>query len=252
VSHDDSTGNGSDRTNDEFIEGLRMSHTDILLMLACDTTSEGAEGHGRGSACLDESALARLVGDDGTYATHIEIAHLVGCAHCRSELASLAALLSDPGIAGEIRTLETQPIVRRHRAPRFLLGALAAAAVVLLFARPVAVRWFSASDAEVHRGPTIDASGAPRLVSPAGDVEAAPIFVWTGVAESDRYRLTLYDGAGHVVYEAQLRDTTLALPASVALARGVPYVWRVDARMGLDRWTSSESAEFFVGARRTP
>jgi hypothetical protein len=104
------------------------------------------------------------------------------------------------------------------------------------------------TNAAVHRGPTITAAGAPRSLSPVGDIATGRSFLWTAVSGSDRYRLTLYDRAGHVLYEAQVGDTTLVLPDSVVLARGIPYVWQVEARTGVDRWTSSDVAEFVVAA----
>ena len=216
-----------------------------------------------GPACLDEAALAQLIDDvAGRPATRGEIVHLVACAHCRGELASLAALTEDPVIADEIQLAERQFGARpdRRRRSRWMLppklvGALAAAAVVLLVVR-VGTQWsarsasLDGSAAAPHRAPTIAAMEAPRSLFPVGDVQPPRAFIWSAVSGSDRYRLTLYDGAGHVVYEAQVRDTSVALPDSVKLARGAPYVWQVEARTAIDRWTSSETAEFVVrGAR---
>ena len=203
----------------------------------------------RGPSCLDESALSRLIdGDADTSAAHEEIAHLAGCAHCRSELGSLAALLADPEVACAKRSASPSIAPRSARAK--FLGALAAAAVLLLLAWPGAERRARSNGA--HRAPTIAALGSPKALSPDGDVGAATEFSWTAAPGSDRYRLTLYDRSGHVVYETQVTDTTAALPDSVILTRGVPYVWQVDARTGLDRWTSSEAAEFVLVAPRKP
>jgi hypothetical protein len=285
VSFYDSSDDDRDSIDDQIIGGGCMSDTDILLLtldsdaagrrmvehlLTCGSCNARAASlrrvlaefagqeelptnSGRARACLDESALARLAdGDEETSATRDEIAHLAGCARCRTELASLAALLADPGIA-EARTLATRRFVTPHRPRRLqVLSALAAAAALLFLVRPAGERRTGSNTpaGAVHRAPTITALGSPRPLSPDGDVETAPVFSWTAAPGSDRYRLTLFDQAGHVVYETQVRDTSLALPDSVVLVRGVPYVWQVDARTGIDRWTSSEAAEFVLAARR--
>jgi len=202
-------------------------------------------------ACLDETALARLASGEPRSATPAEIAHLLHCAHCRGELASLVELLGDSSIAHEIRAAEIQPdarFTRRH------LPTFAAAAVLLLLAWPTGRRWLAPSapssvrESVAHRGPTIAASGAPTLLTPKSDVDGLPTFSWTAVSGARRYRLTLYDHSGHVVYESEVTDTTLALPDSIVLARAVVYGWQVEARTGIDRWTPSELAIFTLAA----
>lgn len=223
----------------------------VVIELAARTAEKGGISNGA-VGCLDESALARLV-DDGTSATRDEIAHLIDCAHCRSELASLAALLGDATIAREMETGAVQRVDRRDRTRRLRLAsrptvlvALAAAAVVLLMVRSS----FTTPAASVHRGPTIAASGNPTLIAPAGDAEAASTFLWKAVPGSDRYRLTLYNEAGHALYETQLNDTTLSLPDSVTLTRGALYIWQVEGRTGVDRWTPPTTVEFIVTGHR--
>ena len=214
--------------------------------------------------CLDESTLALLADDSGaTMATHRQIAHLTRCAHCRRELASLASLLADPQVAREIREFEpvsiSTPASRRRFAfPVRGVSALAAAAVVLFLVSPAGERVSRPTprhdgvEAPSHRAPTITASEAPVPKSPVGDVDAVAAFRWNAVPGADRYRLTLYNDAGHVVYEAQLLDTTLALPDAVVTLPGRSYLWQVEARTGLDRWTSPELIEFRVVAPRAP
>jgi hypothetical protein len=295
VSTSEGTGDGRGSMKDEIIDAGCLSNADMLMLTfqsesaskrtlehlrTCDTCTgrlatlrrviaelaanvgSEPESAGPGPSCLNEVALARLVDRDaGTPATRDEMAHLIGCAHCRSELASLASLVDDPGIADEIRAAEAGAGARpnRARSPRYpwpkLVGALATAAVVVLVAR-VATTRMSATNTSlggadtVHRAPTITALEAPKSLFPIGDVEAARNFAWTAVSGSDRYRLTLYDNSGHVLYEAQVTDTTLALPDTVRLSRGVPYVWQVEARTAIDRWTNFETTEFVIVAHR--
>lgn len=204
--------------------------------------------------CLDEAALAELAdGGGAANPPRAHVAHLAGCAHCRHELASLTDLLGDPGVAEEIRgvdapslptTLRRRPLVLRAGA----VGTLAAAAVVLFLLWPAGDRF----DATRHRAPTITASEAPRLTSPVGDVDGTPAFRWSSVIGSDRYRVTLFDDVGRVMYEAEVIDTVLALPNSVVTVRGRSYLWKVEARTEVGRWTPSELIEFRVGGRRTP
>jgi hypothetical protein len=73
---------------------------------------------------------------------------------------------------------------------------------------------------------------------------------WSPVAGADRYRLTVFDAAGNVVYAAEVSDTVVAFPDSIVLAPGVAYLWKVDARTGFDRWAASELAEFRVAGPR--
>jgi len=58
----------------------------------------------------------------------------------------------------------------------------------------------------------------------------------------------LFDAAGRVVYETQLTDTVATLPDSVTLAAGPPYLWKVEARAGWDRWWGSELVRFSIAA----
>ena len=171
-----------------------------------------------GGECLDELALAKLV--DGVASPgerEAHITHLAGCGRCRRQLAALVELLADPEVAAEVRSLERP---RDRSAPRrkFLAGAglIAAAAVVLVLVRPGSGR----QDTDRHRGPTITASAAPLPLSPIGDVPGATTLRWTAVPGAERYRLTLFDAAGKLLFETQTSDTVTALPDSVVIAPG--------------------------------
>ena len=66
------------------------------------------------------------------------------------------------------------------------------------------------------------------------------------VAGADRYRVTLFDGGGRVLFETQLADTLAALPDSILLDPGRPYLWKVEARTGWQRWSASGLVEFSI------
>ena len=222
-----------------------------------DTTAAGKQ-------CLHETALIHLAeGDDATAATPEQVAHLVRCAYCRRELASLTDLLNDPQVEEEIRRVEAPRTSRTSARGRYAFDAgrviaLAAAAAVLFLVWPLGERFSrptersTGANAAPHRAPTITASEAPVPTSPTGDVDELHVFRWSSVVGSDRYRLTLYDDAGRVIYEAQVLDTTFTLPGSVVTVLGRSYFWQVEARNGVDRWTPSELVEFRVVARPAP
>ena len=49
-------------------------------------------------------------------------------------------------------------------------------------------------------------------------------------SKRERYRVTVFDSAGTVRFEAQLPDTAVALPDSVELVPRETYHWKVEAR----------------------
>ena len=177
--------------------------------------------------CLDERALARVVtGGSEDERRSADIAHLAVCAHCRRQVAELSLLLADPTVAAEVERADTTPVtVRRRPAPRRRVvaaaGMVAAAAATFMVVRPGRVP----DHARRHRGPTITAAAAPVQVTPVGDVGAIQTFRWRAVAGSDRYRITLFEATGRVLFEAQVTDTTVALPGSIVLPPGRSYLW---------------------------
>jgi hypothetical protein len=97
-----------------------------------------------------------------------------------------------------------------------------------------------------HRAPTITAISSPVPMSPVGIVALAETLRWATVPGADRYRVTLFDDAGGVVYETQTAATVVALPDSVHLTPGRSYLWKVEARTGWGRWSASELVEFSI------
>ena len=192
---------------------------------------------GATARCLDDETIASLVEgtiDDATRAAALP--HLAACARCRGAVASISRALADPLVAREV---PTRSLARRR--PFAMAIPVAAAAVILLFALPQ-----RRDDGAPHRAPTITAVSSPVPMSPVGVVAAAEFLRWSTVAGADRYRTTLFDDAGTVVYEAQTADTVVTLPDSVRLALGRSYLWKVEARTGWGRWSASELIEFSV------
>jgi Putative zinc-finger len=191
--------------------------------------------------CVDDDIIAALAAgtlDPGLRAS--VLLHVAECARCRAAVASVARALADPTVAREIAVAEGA----RRRLYRIALP-LAAAAVLLLLTWPPPVD----NGGPGHRAPPI-AAPTPVPLAPIGAVAEADVLRWSGVAGADRYRVTLFDAGGRVVYEARLPDTLAALPDSIALAPGRTYLWKVEARTGFDRWAASELVEFSIAGTR--
>jgi hypothetical protein len=110
--------------------------------------------------------------------------------------------------------------------PRWVFTVLPAAAVLALVAATGI--WLSRphetpGPADVLRG----APSEPRLLSPAGGIAHPPTeFRWNLVPGADRYRVELFDAAGHTLGAAVTAETSLAVGL---LARRAPEAgeWRV-------------------------
>jgi hypothetical protein len=83
-------------------------------------------------------------------------------------------------------------------------------------------------------------------------VANAAVLRWTSVTGADRYRVTLFDAQGLVLFETQVGDTIARLPDSLTFARGQTYLWKVEARTGWDRWAASELVEFSIPGSAAP
>ena len=195
-----------------------------------------------GPDCLGDETLAALA--EGTVVAAgrpAALAHLAACERCRKTVASVARALADPELAAEIRAVDEVPASPVRRWVPAALGVGAVAALLLLIIPP------KLEDPESpHRAPPITAAPAPQALAPVGHVSRAEKLRWTPVEGADRYRVTLFDEDGSVRYEAEQADTSVTLPPSVTLVPGRTYAWRVDARLGFDRWASSELVEFSV------
>jgi hypothetical protein len=187
--------------------------------------------------CLDDATLAALAeGALDAAGRAAVLPHLATCARCRRAVASVARALRDPAVAHELAA------IGRDRRGYWIALPIAAAAV-LLIALGVP-RWLQ--QGPTHRAPPGAVQFAPRPLSPIGAVAAAPALWWASVGGADRYRVTLFDASGRVLYESQLADTVVTVPDSVTLAPGRPYLWKVEAGTGWDRWAGSELVQFSI------
>ncbi len=195
------------------------------------------------AACLSDEVLAQL--GDGAMAPGVAtaaIAHLAGCATCRADLAEVMRAVRDPRV---VRALPSHVAARRW----FVRVAvpLAAAASLLLILGP-SLRHVGGPP---HRERGVLSAPAPVALAPIGPVSSARTLTWYGVPGADRYRLTLFAGDS-VLYDVELLDTLAALPDRVRLRAGPTYLWKVEARVGFDRWVSSDLVRFSLvpGLRR--
>lgn len=193
-------------------------------------------------ACLDDEAVAALAAGDVSSADRsVLIQHIASCAYCRDRVASVARALAEPAVAREVAAAEGrsgQPRVRT----RMLVPVVAAAAAVLVL---MVLPRQADEPRPPHRAPTVTAA-TPAPMLPVGPVAAAETLRWATVAGADRYRVTLFDAAATVVYETQTADTAVALPDSIVLVPGRSYLWKVEARIGWDRWSASKLVEFSI------
>lgn len=157
-------------------------------------------------------------------------AHLADCARCRREVVEVSRL---------VRTLPRRPSWQ-------IIGPIAAAAVLLIAVGVWQLGPDQASNGPVLRESAITTALAPVPVAPVGQVARADSISWTSVPGADRYRLTLFDVGGAVVWETEGADTTSIVPAAVRLEQGQSYFWKVEARTGFDRWVDSDLIEFTI------
>lgn len=210
------------------------------LAHAASVVRAGSDPGGSTPECLDDDTVAALAeGALDRAAMAASLPHLVTCSHCRTAIAAVARSLGDPAVAREVAAVKRAGYKRWYR----VALPAAAAALLLMLAWPP-----GATDDRppVHRAPASMGAAAPVPMSPVGEVAGARILRWASVAEADRYRVTLFDLGGAVLYETLLADTVASLPDSVLIVPGRAYVWKVEARTGWDRWATSEIVEFTV------
>jgi len=151
--------------------------------------------------------------------------HFAECDECRAELVELS------------RLFRTRPRKRRWYLP---VGVAAAAAVALWMLYP------SIPPPTNFREPAVTTTLAPVVIAPRGRTAQAPTLVWTRVPHAERYRVTLFDSSGTVLWESQSppapADTSVVLP--VHLRPGARYFWQVEAETGFHRSVKSDVVEF--------
>src|SRR5689334_3310450 len=194
-----------------------------------------------GPDCLDELTITEFIDSRLTdLARQRTIAHLASCARCRREVAAISALSRETA-ADQPKTLSVGARRMRWTLP---LGALAAAAVVLLIVRP------SSEDRPgsptLLGAPTVTANAqTPTALAPFSTVSRVDRFVWSAVPKAARYRVRLYS-VDALLWTSETRDTSLAASAAPQLVVGATYLWRVDAEMSPERWAESELVPFRI------
>ncbi|UCG76441.1 MAG: zf-HC2 domain-containing protein [Gemmatimonadota bacterium] len=175
-------------------------------------------------------------------------AHLLTCEYCQTEVRLALALQEE--LMRSLPARNRVPVAVRSTGRRWIAGVgtavAAAAAVWLVVAYPQGAANTQGTD--VHRAPSgSDVSTvtvAPAPLSPVGPTTRPTDLVWSRVLGADRYRASLLDSAGDLMWESETVDTTARLPSALKLTPGDRYFWKVDARVDFDRWLKSDVVEF--------
>ena len=157
-------------------------------------------------------------------------AHLATCADCRDEVVALRPFT------------EVNSTRRRLWTAGLALGA-AAAAVIL-----VVVPSSSGPEPSLHRDSAVDSAPVVQPRVPEGPGPRPGVLAWSRLAQASRYRATVFDEEGSILFRAEVPDSMLQLPDSLRLVPGKPYFWKVEADIGWDRWVSSRLVEFTVAS----
>ena len=197
----------------------------------------------------DRALIERYVaGRLGEAETEAFESHYLTCERCQNELRLAVAIrevLPEVREAGLHAPAESEVSVISRRFRVRTAAAMAAAAVLagLLLLRPSTQ---DEGSAPVHRDEATGVEVAPSLRAPGGVVAAVESFQWSQVPAADLYRITVYDAEGAVVWEAETRDTLITPPDSAEFEPDARYIWTVAARVGFDRWLSSELVDFTI------
>jgi hypothetical protein len=188
-------------------------------------------------ACLSDVQIAEFADgslDAGRRAALMS--HVARCVRCRTAIASVARAISDPEVAA------SRPGVWNRRRIVQIAVPAAAAALIVLVTLPERVT----DERSSHRAPTIAAVAEPQPMSPLGVVSSARTLRWAAVSGADRYRVTLFSASSDVLFETMSESPVVVLPDSIVLRPGRTYLWKVEARTGWGRWSSSELVEFSI------
>jgi hypothetical protein len=156
--------------------------------------------------------------------------HMIECPRCQQDVKLAAA------VRGALA-----PVGSRSRVLRLAAGiALAAAAALAIVLVTPELRQELGFDG--HRG--VSAVSELRPIAPRGPIAALDLVRWYALAGSERYRVRVFDQEGRIVWEGETTDTILRVPELGDLQTDTPYYWRLEARVGWDRWVSSELVGF--------
>jgi hypothetical protein len=199
---------------------------------------------GSGHACLTDQRLLELV--DGTIGDSQRLeatGHLSSCRRCQREVSSLIGALNDADVILASGT-------GRHRLLRVAaLLSIAAGAILVITLGDFGKQAPVATHAP-HRAPELIPGSQPVGVSPVGPVSNAIELRWSEVPDADAYKVTLFNSEGLALLEAESGENFVVVPDSIRLVPGGRYLWQVQARIGYDRWVSSELVEFRLVPQR--
>lgn len=198
-----------------------------------------------GTDHVSDDAIALLADGDTARLGDEDLAHVADCASCRARLVMLSQALDDDIVQAELRSLEPRLALNRSsRIPlRYVSGLAAAAAAAIVLLGPVRER----TTQPTHREAAITTTAAPRIMSPTELSSPADSLRWTTLAQADLYRVRVWDSEGTLVWTADTRDTTIAIPADIR--PGVQYLWELKARTGWDRWVASDLSALTLRSR---
>lgn len=192
----------------------------------------------------DEYELLQYLESSVTQMRRAEIEdHIAGCgscAHLLADLSRLPRLLEssvpfelDPAVlkkavnlTGSRRTDRRSGLNVITSPFRVAMAGAALAAVVLTVYLVV-----PQNEPDRFRSATEDEVPAFHLVPADGAVvtEHLPEFQWNAVGASSAYRFNLLEGSGALLWNTDVRDTSVVLPSSVVLQPGFTYLWRIES-----------------------
>ena len=163
------------------------------------------------------------------------LAHLAACAACRADMTAARVAIG--------KSRSTWSMWRR---PALLLMAAVLAFVFV-------PRLFEAVPQAAERTPapaaSVDAMPGITVILPADrDVVTDSVVElrWRSGGADATYHVALQDGAGRLVWETTIGDTTATVPRTVTVERGETYFWLVDARLADGRTAASGANRFSV------
>ena len=158
--------------------------------------------------------------------------HLESCAVCRSVVSVASDVLAAPA---------------DRRSTRWLGRLVAAAAIALLIAVPVAQVGLPDRTRELERSvPGESVQRFEALAPTDGSVVERPVtFAWREAGPDATYEVTLTDDVGDVVWSTRTSSTEAPLPEDVSLDAGT-YFWVVEALLALGREATSGPVRFHV------
>jgi hypothetical protein len=164
-------------------------------------------------------------------------AHLAECAECREEMVELS------------RMLRMQP--QQRPVVRWAVGLGIAATLALMVGRLPGGPGTTPSgtpSAPLERGLSTEEDGQISVWSPTAGASLrrdSLVLAWSPAGGSDvRYRTTVSDSSGRVLWTASTPDTILRVPPSLFLPGGRTYYWYTDALLSDGRSLTTGVQEF--------